>query len=71
VFEKSGKFRMELDEAGRGPRGGYYYDASSQILSIRYGTHTDTALVYWEGADRMIHSTTDGHTKTTMVRISD
>lgn len=71
VFEESGQFKMELDADGRGFRGGYYYDPESQILSIKYGTHTDTALVSWEGKNRMIHATKDGKTKTTMERVSE
>lgn len=71
VFEESGQFRMELDTDGRGLSGGYYYDAESQVLSIRYGTHIDTALVTWDGKDRMIHATQDGTTTTTMERVTE
>ncbi|GHA74443.1 hypothetical protein [Pontibacter akesuensis] len=71
VFEESGQFMMALDADGRGLRGGYYYDTTSQVLSITYGAHTDTALVSWEGANRMVHSTTDGQTKTIMERVTE
>ncbi len=69
VFEESGQFTMELGPDGRGLHGGYYYNPESQILSIRYGTHIDTALVSWDGADRMIHATKDGQTRTTLQRV--
>lgn len=71
VFEESGQFRMELGTDGRGLKGGYFYDDRSQILSIRYGAHVDTALVSWDGADRMIHASKDGKTKTTLQRVKD
>ncbi|MCX2739466.1 hypothetical protein [Pontibacter anaerobius] len=71
VFEESGQFRMELDADGRGLSGGYYYDPENQILSIRYGSHVDTALVSWEGKNKMIHASKDGKTRTTMERVTD
>ncbi|WP_147383209.1 hypothetical protein [Pontibacter oryzae] len=71
VFEESGQFRMELGTDGRGLKGGYYYDTESQILSIRYGAHIDTAFVSWDGADRMIHASKDGKTRTTLQRVKD
>lgn len=71
VFEESGQFRMVLGPDGRGLSGGYLYDPENQILSIMYGSHTDTALVSWEGADKMIHATKDGKTKTTMQRVRE
>lgn len=71
VFEESGKFRMELDADGRGLNGGYFYDSVNHVLSIRYGTHTDTALVSWQGKDKMIHATQDGKTTTTLERVTE
>ncbi|GAB3822400.1 hypothetical protein [Pontibacter rugosus] len=71
VFEESGQFRMELSTDGRGFRGGYFYNPTDQTLSIKYGSHTDTALVSWEGADKMIHATKDGQTRTTMIRVTE
>jgi Domain of unknown function (DUF5004) len=71
VFEESGQFRMELDADGRGLSGGYYYDAESQVLSIKYGTHVDTALVSWDGKDKMRHTSKDGTTTTTMERVTE
>ncbi|WP_299756446.1 DUF5004 domain-containing protein [uncultured Pontibacter sp.] len=71
VFEESGQFRMELAADGRGLHGGYLYDSVTQVLSIRYGTHTDTALVSWQGKDKMIHATQDGKTTTTLERVTE
>ena len=68
VYEKSGQFRMILDTEGRGLKGGYFYDPETNILSIMYGAHTDTALVSWVNINRMIHTTVDGKTTTVLER---
>lgn len=68
VYENSGQFRLVLSNDGRGLQGGYYYDAKSNILSIKYGTHTDTALVQWINPNKMVHMTKDGKTRTVLER---
>ncbi|MCC9166746.1 hypothetical protein [Pontibacter harenae] len=71
VFLESGQFTMVLGPGGRGISGGYYYDAESNILSIKYGSHTDTALVSWESADKMVHASKDGKVKTKLERVRE
>lgn len=69
VYEESGQFKMVLSSDGRGLQGGYFYDPETSILSIMYGAHTDTALVSWININKMIHTTKDGKTKTTLERV--
>ncbi|GAB3198348.1 hypothetical protein ABID22_000558 [Pontibacter aydingkolensis] len=68
VYESTGQFKLVLSEDGRGLQGGYHYDRQNNILSIKYGSHTDTALVSWINADKMVHMTKDGKTRMVLER---
>ncbi|WP_299819809.1 hypothetical protein [uncultured Pontibacter sp.] len=68
VYESTGQFKLVLSDDGRGLQGGYHYDPQNHILSIKYGSHTDTALVSWVNKNKMIHMTKDGKTKTVLER---
>jgi hypothetical protein len=69
IYDASGQFKMALSIDGRGLQGGYHYNPSTKILSVIYGAHTDTALVSWVNANKMIHTSTDGKTSATLERI--
>ncbi|WP_439880322.1 hypothetical protein ACSX1A_14295 [Pontibacter sp. MBLB2868] len=71
VYEASGEFKMMLDADGRGLQGGYFYDPESSILSIKYGTQIDTALVSWVNSNKMIQTTKDGKTRTILERVKN